>query len=165
VGLSLRAFARMLGVTHQTVRKAIARGRLVPLADGTIDPEAADRTWPRGAPSETHDVPNAAPLLDATGAFDGLALDRARAAKTAIEAQRAKLELDHRRGTLISREKAVGKAFTFARMLRDRWQAWPARVRRLLAAQFDLDAGAVTVVLEGLVREHLAELASERCEF
>lgn len=31
-----------------------------------------------------------------------------------------------------------------------------------MAAQFDLDAGAVTVVLAGLVREHLAELASER---
>lgn len=50
-------------------------------------------------------------------------------------------------------------------MLRDRWRAWPARVGSLLASQFELDAGAVTVVLEGLVREHLAELASERCEF
>jgi len=33
------------------------------------------------------------------------------------------------------------------------------------AAQFELDAGAVTVVLEAYVREHLEELASERCEF
>ncbi len=36
-------------------------------------------------------------------------------------------------------------------MVRDAWQAGPARVGPLLAAQFDLDAGAVTVVLEGLV--------------
>jgi hypothetical protein len=50
-------------------------------------------------------------------------------------------------------------------LLRDRWLAWPARVGPALAAQFDLDAGTVTVILEGLVREHLAELASERCEF
>src|SRR5262249_15973802 len=68
-------------------------------------------------------------------------------------------------GTLVSRARAVQKAFGFARMLRDRWQAWPARVGPLLAAQFELDAGAVTVVLEGYVREHLEELASERCEF
>jgi hypothetical protein len=59
----------------------------------------------------------------------------------------------------------VHKAFAFARMLRDRWQAWPARVGPLLAGQFELDAGAVTVVLEGYVREHLEELASERGDF
>jgi hypothetical protein len=35
----------------------------------------------------------------------------------------------------------------------------------LLAAQFELDAGAVTVVLESLVRGHLEELASERMDF
>jgi hypothetical protein len=51
---------------------------------------------------------------------------------------------------LISRERAVLKAFSFARMIRDRWQAWPARVGPLLAASFELDAGGVTVVLEGL---------------
>lgn len=57
------------------------------------------------------------------------------------------------------------KAFSFARMLRDRWLAWPASVGPLLAAQFEADATAVTVVLEGYVREHLDELASESCEF
>lgn len=45
------------------------------------------------------------------------------------------------------------------------WLVWPTRVGPLLAAQFEVDAGAVTVVLEGLVREHLAELARERPEF
>jgi hypothetical protein len=50
-------------------------------------------------------------------------------------------------------------------MLRDRWQAWPVKVGPLLAAQFGLDPGAVIVVLEGLVRAHLEELSSERCEF
>jgi len=35
----------------------------------------------------------------------------------------------------------------------------------LLAAQFDLDAGTMTVAVEAHVREHLAELASERCAF
>jgi len=70
-----------------------------------------------------------------------------------------------RRGALISRDRAVMKAFSFSRRLRDRWLAWPARVGPQLAAQFELDASAVTVVLEGYVREHLTELASERCEF
>src|SRR4029453_11798312 len=109
MGLSLRAFARQRGVTHQTVRKAIARGRLVPLPDGSIDPEAAERTWPRGAPAARHDGPPAAPGAGARAPFDPLALDRARAIKTTIEAQRARLELERRRGALISRDRAVAK--------------------------------------------------------
>jgi hypothetical protein len=117
-----------------------------------IDPEEADRLWPPRVNGGT-----------ALGTGGQLAQERA--AKTVIEAQRAKLELDRRRGELISRATAVNAAFSFARMLRDRWQAWPTRVGPLLAAQFELDAGAVTAVLEGYVREHLAELASERCEF
>jgi hypothetical protein len=53
----------------------------------------------------------------------------------------------------------------FARLIRDTWQAWPARVGPLLAAQFDLDAAAVTVALGDQVRELLDELASESVEF
>jgi hypothetical protein len=165
MGLSLRAFARTRGVTHQAVRKAIARGRLVPLPDGTIDPAAAEHTWPRGAPSERHDVPHAGPATSAPGAFDPLALDRARAAKTTIEAQRARLELERRRGALISRDRATLKCFAYTRVIRDSWLNWPARIGPLVAAAFDLDAGAVTVMLEEHVRAHLTELASERVDF
>jgi hypothetical protein len=50
-------------------------------------------------------------------------------------------------------------------MVRDAWLSWPARVGPFLAATYDLDAGSVTVALEGYVREQLADLASERCEF
>jgi hypothetical protein len=126
MGLSLRAFARQRGVTHQTVRKAIARGRLVPLPDGTIDPEAA---------------------------------------KTVIEAQRARLGLDRRRGALLSRDVAVHKAFSFARMVRDAWRTWPARVAPQLAADLGADPAALIIALQDLVRAHLEELASERVEF
>jgi hypothetical protein len=90
---------------------------------------------------------------------------RARAAALVVDVQTTRLALEQRRGTLIARATAVQKAFSFARMLRDRWQAWPARVGPLLAAQFDVDAGAVTVLLEAHVRDHLAELASESVEF
>jgi hypothetical protein len=82
-----------------------------------------------------------------------------------VDVQTKRLVLEQRRVALISRDRAVMKAFSFARMLRDRWLAWPAPVGPPMTAQFDLDAGALTVALEGLVPEHLAELASERCEF
>jgi hypothetical protein len=72
--------------------------------------------------------------------------------------------LEQRRGALISRDRVVLKCFAFSRTLRDRWLAWPARVGPQLAATFEVDAGAMTIVLEGYVRDHLAELASESVE-
>jgi hypothetical protein len=91
--------------------------------------------------------------------------DLARAAALVVDVQAKRLTLEQRRGALIPRDRALLRAFAFSRMLRDRWQSWPARVGPLPAATFNLDAGSVTVALGGYVREHLAALASERCEF
>ena len=85
--------------------------------------------------------------------------------KLKADAARAELELRVRQGELLDRQQGQDTAFRFARMLRDRWQAWPSRVDPLLAATFDLDAAAVTVALENYVRDHLTELASESVEF
>ena len=95
----------------------------------------------------------------------GSQLAQARAAALVVDVQTKRLLLERTRGALISRDRAVLKAFAFARVLRDRWLAWPARVGPQLAATFDLDAGTVTVILEAFVRDHLAELASESVEF
>jgi hypothetical protein len=158
VGLSQRAFARQRGVTHQTVRKAIARGRIVPLPDGTIDPEAANRTWPPSAPSVKHDVPGSA----AIPGFDPLALERARAAKTAIEAERAALELRRRQGELVDRALGERLVFAFGRRQRDAWLAWPARIGAELAAALGIDGAALVVQLEAYVARQLEELSGER---
>jgi hypothetical protein len=45
MGLSIRGYARHRRVSHEAVRKAIAAGRIVVGADGTIDPAVVDRTW------------------------------------------------------------------------------------------------------------------------
>jgi hypothetical protein len=183
MGLSIRGYARHRRVTHQAVRKAIAAGRIVVGADGTIDPAVADRTWqnrtaarmppptapPEPAPGGLGSEPGggASPGfgMGSAGGSDASTYHRARAAALVVDVQTKRLVLEQRRGALISRDRAVMKAFSFARMLRDRWLSWPARVGPQLAAQFEVDAGAVTVVLEGYVREHLAELASESVEF
>jgi hypothetical protein len=169
MGLSVRAYARHRGVSHTAVQKALLRGRIVAGADGTIDPAVADQTCPeRTAPRMPPPAAPAEPVAgsgSAAGSSDPSAYHRARAAALVVDVQAKRLALEQRRGALISKDRAVLKAFSFARILRDRWLAWPARVGPLLAAQFELDAGAVTIVLEGYVREHLEELASERCEF
>lgn len=45
MGLSIRAYAARRGVSHTAVRKALAAGRISALADGTIDPDQADKDW------------------------------------------------------------------------------------------------------------------------
>jgi hypothetical protein len=45
MSLSRRGYARHRGVSETAVRKAIASGRIVPEADGSIDPAKADAAW------------------------------------------------------------------------------------------------------------------------
>ncbi|MFN3595349.1 MAG: elements of external origin, partial [Thiobacillaceae bacterium] len=49
MGLSIRAYARHRGVSDTAVHKAIRTGRITPEADGTIDPDRADRDWTRNS--------------------------------------------------------------------------------------------------------------------
>jgi hypothetical protein len=173
MGLSIRSYAKRRGCSHKAVQKALASGRIPRLPDGTIDPDAADRAWhettaPRMRPIGVGATRTAGPAPAPSGAHvvDRGSYERTRTVKLAIEAQRAQIELEQRRGALISRDRAVNKAFSFARLLRDAWQAWPARIGPQLAARFEIDeVGAFVVALEDAVRHQLEELASERCEF
>jgi len=153
--MSQRAYARQRGCSQQAVNaQTVDHGGPIPTygKHRQIDPAEADRLWPartNGAalPSQARE------------------LDRQRVRKLKADAARAELELRVRQGELLDRQQGQDTAFRFARMLRDRWQAWPSRVDPLLAATFDLDAAAVTVALENYVRDHLTELASESVEF
>src|SRR5262245_18611406 len=158
-------YARRRGISREAVRQRTATaGGPIPVHGPRklLDVTEADALWEstKSSAGASHTNGNGAapPPL-------GTQLAQARAAALVVDVQAKRLALEQSRGTLISRDRAVMRAFSFSRMLRDRWLAWPARVGPPLAAHFDLDAGAVTVVLEGLVREHLAELASERCDF
>lgn len=45
IGMSLRAYAKLRGVTHGAVQKAIDSGRITALPDGSIDPDIANKEW------------------------------------------------------------------------------------------------------------------------
>lgn len=45
MGVSVRAFARSVGVSHTAIQKAIKAGRITAQPDGTLDPEAAGNEW------------------------------------------------------------------------------------------------------------------------
>jgi hypothetical protein len=159
------SYARRRGISREAVRKrTVTAGGPIPVHGPRklLDVAEADALWEatKSTAGASHTNGNGA----AAPAF-GTQLAQARAAALVVDVQTKRLVLEQRRGALISRDKATAKAFAFGRMIRDTWLAWPSRVGPLLAATFDLDAGAVTVALEVHVRQQLAELANERCEF
>jgi hypothetical protein len=66
MGLSIRAYAAHRGVSHTSVRMAIASGRLTLEPDGSIDPAKADRAGVRNAdPSKARGTQALKPVPEA----------------------------------------------------------------------------------------------------
>jgi hypothetical protein len=124
-------YARRRGISREAVRqRTVTAGGPIPVhgARKLIDPAEADALW------EATKSPAGASHGDGGGLLlSGSELARARAAALVVDVQTKRLALEQRRGELIRRGVATAKAFGFARMLRDRWLAWPARVGPLLA--------------------------------
>lgn len=194
IGVSRRAYAKHRGCAENAVRKAIAAGRIVIEADGSIDIAKADAAWTRNsaptvdpAPSplaapppvpdeaEQKPVPKAAvdvvrnTLLNAglpAPPEDGtMTFAAARTANEILKAQERQLKLDKLRGTLVDRAKAAEVVFNAARQERDSWTQWPARVAALIAAELQADPHAVEIALDAYVRKYLDDLANFSVEF
>jgi hypothetical protein len=184
MGLSIRAYARHRGVSHVAVKKAIDTGRITPLPDGTIDPDTADAQWAQNtlqsrkaaepvkvstakarpapvvaeaAPQREVSEPSAPPL-----SAGGTSLLQARTVNEVLKAQLNKVELAHRKKELVDRAQAVAHVFKLARVERDAWLNWPARISGQMASKLGIDAHEMHVVLEAAVREHLIELGELR---
>jgi hypothetical protein len=171
--VSQRAYARHRGISQPAVWKRLAsHGGPIPVhgPKNLIDVAEADALWNATMSSQAAAHTRTAATGKRAAAADpprvtGSQLAQARAAALVVDVQTKRLKLERQRGTLVSRDVATLKAFSFARMLRDAWLAWPARVGPQLAATFDLDATTVTVALEQYVRQQLEDLASDRVDF
>lgn len=190
MGLSIRAYARHRGVSHVAVKKAIDTGRITALPDGTIDPDAADAQWAqntlqprRAAAQEKVSTTKARPApatatatatAEATPQRDvadtstapmsvgGTSLLQARTVNEVLKAKLNNLELAHRKKELVDRAQAVAHVFKLARIERDAWLNWPARISGQMASALGVDAHTMHVTLEAAVREHLIELGELR---
>ena len=164
MGMSIRAYARHRGVSDTAVHKAIRTGRIQPEADGTIDPERADREWQQntqpikvGTAWKGTGNDEDWPAL-ASSTPSGPSLLQARTINETIKAQTNKVRLARMKGELVDRNQAIAQVFRLARIERDAWLNWPARISAPLAARLGVDPHALHVALEAAVREHLAEL-------
>ncbi len=178
MGLSRRKYATRRGVSEKAVRKAIAAGRITVDADGTIDPEKADRQWAtqtdpamqrgQSARSSTKPVPKSAlravdeTLRDAGSLSETggeMSFMRARMANEVLKAQTAKLRLQKMKDELVDRSSATAMVFDLARRERDAWLNWPSRVAANMAAELGVDTHLTEQVLDKYLRAHLADMA------
>ena len=174
MGMSIRAYARHRGVSDAAVRKAITAGRITPEADGTVDPDRADRDWARNsmapktgtrakavkvAVPESSGPPSEGPAALPSG---GTSLLQARTVNEVVKAQTNKVRLARLKGELVDRNQAIAHVFKLARSERDAWLNWPARVSAQMAAKLNVDPHAMHIALESAVREQLQELGEMR---
>ena len=72
------------------------------------------------------------------------------------------LELAQKKREVVDRARAIAHVFHLARIERDAWLNWPARISAQMAARLDVDPHAMHVALEAAVRDHLQELGELR---
>lgn len=133
-----------------------------PAADAQPQPAAPAQAAAPEAPDleELDDTP---PVMPAPGEGQDAITPAARAklASAVIRAQREAMELEEKRGNLVSKALAIRQVFGFARRTRDAWLNWPGRIAPGLAAELGVDQHVLTAALERHVRDHLTDLAGQ----
>ena len=170
MGLSIRAYARHRGVSHVAVKKAIDTGRITQGADGTIDPDRADREWEQN--TETPKRGNARDRSMAQGKEDvavtepprlpagGTTLIQARTVNEVLKAKIRTLELAQKKEESVERAPAIAHVYAMARAERESWLNWPNRVVAQMAAALNVHEHTLHVTLDAAVRAHLDELGT-----
>ncbi len=150
--MSLREYARHRGVALSAVQKAIASGRIATLADGRIDPAAADAAWARNTNLYARTVAD-----DDEPNFGASQYTKARAVREHYQARLAKIEYEERTGKLVSKDEVQVAAFNKFRQFRDHMLNLPDRLAAILAAE--TDAAQCYEILSLEIRKALNEFA------
>lgn len=168
---SLRAFARLIGVTDKAVRKAIASGRLRESVGKDsqgkpviVDVEFARGEWTRNAgrpgPSRADrraDHQSAGPQVTAEEGPQPTTLTEAQRLAALELARHRRLANDAKEGSQVSVGKVKREAYESMRLVRESMLNIPSRLAGELAAE--MDAAAVFRKLDGAIREALTSTA------
>jgi hypothetical protein len=150
-------WARRKGVSRQAVHKRVRNGGLSTLADGTLDPEVAEREWSVTRDQPQPPRPPTTPAPSGTSNSIGV-LASARSASALVGAKLKQLDLEERVGTLVRVEEIEARWFELARALQTRMLAIPGRLCDVLAPI--TDSHEVRRALDAEIRSALQELAT-----
>lgn len=134
MGVSIRQGAKLLGISHEGLRKLILRGLVSKLPDGTLDPAVLRREYAanlhpgRGKGG----AGNADAGPDPTHGYRA-----ARAVRESFEARLREMEYRQKSGELVSRTEVREAAFKVSRRARDMLLAVASRLGPVLAGTSD----------------------------
>lgn len=159
--VSLRAFAKVLGVSHPAVRKAIAAGRLSTLVVGKnergqpviLNVEAARMEWEANAsrPTKPAGAPKASTAASSLASVQrDIGLERK---------EKLRFENDLRRGRYVLLEDAKREAFEAERIIREGVLNIATRLAPELAAE--TDPHRVYALLDKELRAALGRIADD----
>jgi len=126
LGMSIRAFADLIGVSHTAVRKRIMNGTLSTLADGTVDERQGVREWVMGNGHST-----GVPGVRDSGSV--ATMREAKAVTAVYNAELLALDLKKRRGELVNAEEVRDAAFNTGRRIRELLLSVPSRLAPVVA--------------------------------
>ena len=159
MGVSIREYARMRGVSHTAVANAVKGGRISAEPDGSIDPEKANVQWEQNSRPR---VDNGGDAVDVSSAAKSGAPDYkvSRAIREAYAARLAKLEFEEKSGKLVNLDEVKIATFTMARQARDRLLQIPRKVAPAVIAEWtaNADPRGVEEIIEAAVRDALEGL-------
>lgn len=141
MGISIREYAKRTGRHHSSVQKAIATGRIHLLADGTIDPEQADKEWAEN----TKTTPSQAEEYR-----------KAQTMKVRAEAGSAQLDLKIKMGQVVETKVVVSDLYALTSDLFSHFAALGRSLMPRLIGETDLTKGIRIIDEEvlGLIKEY-----------
>ena len=158
MGVSIREYARMRGVSHTAVANAVKGGRISAEPDGSIDPEKANVQWEQNSRPR---VDNGGDAVDVGPAKSGAPDYKvSRAIREAYAARLAKLEFEEKSGKLVNLDEVKIATFNMARQARDRLLQIPRKVAPAVIAEWtaNADPRGVEEIIEAAVRDALEGL-------
>lgn len=173
--VSIREYAKLRGVSHTAVQKAISSGRLVASVTGVgtktvrIDVASADAEWPKSAREVMNDAfqpdapaersaPAPAPAAPASPPNEmsktTATYQQSRAVREAYAARLAKLEYERRSGKLVDADEVEKKWTEIASLVRTRVLGIASKAKQrmpgLTVAQYQALDAIVVDALESL---------------
>ena len=160
MGVSLREYARMRGVSHTAVIKAVSAGRITTEPDGSIDPKTADDLWDKNTRPRGDSGEPATDASRATGTGGAPDYKISRAIREAYAARLAKLDFEEKSGKLVSVDEVKIATFTMARQARDRLLQIPRKLAPAVIAEWtaNSDPRRVEDLIDAAVRDALEAL-------
>jgi phage terminase Nu1 subunit (DNA packaging protein) len=159
--LSMRQYAKLRGVSAESVSKAVKSGRISTTPDKSgkqrIDPVVADREWARRSdPSKMRaTAPVVMPPEDLPDEEQSLDYFKEKAKSEHYKAKLSKLEFEEKSGKLVEAEKVQNQWVSVASIVRTKVLGIPSKARQRIP-EITPDQYAM---LEVIVRETLEDLA------